>query len=185
MRAEARAAALPVAAKPDSHEICFVPGNDYTRFIEAYYAERGEPMPAVAGAVRDRDGRVLARHGGVHGFTIGQRKGLGVAAGRPLYVLHLEPATGAVTVGEDADLFRASATVSGVNWVSLAAPYEPVRAEVQIRYRHRAAPATLVPAADGRVRLEFDQPQRAITPGQAAVFYRGDLVLGGGWLDRD
>lgn len=183
VRAEARAAGLPVAAKPDSHEICFVPGNDYAQFIEAYYAERGEPVPAAAGDVRDREGRVLARHSGVHGFTIGQRKGLGVAAGRPLYVLQLEPVTGTVTVGEDAELFRATATVSGLNWVSLAAPHEPLRAEVQIRYRHRAAPATLVPLPDGRVRLEFDEPQRAITPGQAAVFYHGDLVLGGGWLD--
>ncbi len=185
VRERARAVGLPVAAKPDSHEICFVPGNDYARFIEAYYVERGEPVPAGAGPVVDIAGRVRARHDGIQHFTVGQRKGLGVAAGRPLYVLHLEPATGTVTVGEEAELFRATAMVSRVNWVSLAPPDAPLRAEVKIRYRHQPAPATITPLADGRVRLEFDAPQRAITPGQAAVFYRGDLVLGGGWIDRE
>lgn len=192
VRERARAAGLPVADKPDSHEICFVPGNDYTRFIEAYYAERGQPMPAGAGRVVDTDGRVLAQHNGVHHFTVGQRKGLGVAAGRPLYVQHLEPATGTVVVGEEDELFGAAAVVSRVNWVSLApenAPPDapgtaPIRAEVKIRYRHQPAPATITPLADGRARVEFDAPQRAITPGQAAVFYRGDLLLGGGWIDR-
>ena len=98
-------------------------------------------------------------------------------------MLHLEPASGTVTVGDEAELLRTRATVSRLNWVSLAPLREPLRAEVQIRYRHKPAPATLLPLPEGRVRLEFDQPQRAVTPGQAAVFYRGDLLLGGGWLD--
>jgi len=184
VRERARAAGLPVADKPDSHEICFVPGNDYSRFISAYLAERGEPAPAGAGRVVDREGRELARHGGVQHFTVGQRKGLGVAAGRPLYVLRLEPESGTVVVGEDDELLGATAMLSRVNWVSLAPPAAPIRAEVKIRYRHQPAPATITPLDDGRARVEFDAPQRAITPGQAAVFYRGDLVLGGGWIDR-
>ncbi len=183
VREQARTAGLPVAAKPDSHEICFVPGNDYTKFIEAYSAERGAPLPAAAGKIVDTEGRVLAQHRGVHGFTVGQRKGLGVAAGRPLYVLRLEPATGTVTVGGPEELLRNTAVVSRVNWVSVAPPAGSVRAEVKIRYRHQPAPALVAPLGDGRVRVEFDAPQRAVTPGQAAVFYRGDVLLGGGWID--
>ena len=185
VRQHARVAGLPVADKPDSHEICFVPGNDYTRFIEAYFAERGQSVPAGPGTVLDSQGRLLGQHNGIQRFTVGQRKGLGVAAGRPLYVLHIEPATAEVTVGEDAALFGATALVSRVNWVSTASPDGPVRAEVKIRHRHQAAPATLTPLGEDRARVEFDTPQRAITPGQAAVFYRGDLLLGGGWIDSE
>ncbi len=184
VRERALAAGLPVADKPDSHEICFVPGNDYTRFIEAYFAERGEPVPAAAGRVVDTAGTVLGEHRGVHGFTVGQRKGLGVAVGRPLYVLHLEPAAGTVTVGDDRELLRSSATLSRVNWVSMGCPDGAIRAEVKIRYRHQPAAATVTPLGDSQARVEFDAPQRAVTPGQAAVFYRGDLVLGGGWIDE-
>ena len=183
VRERARGAGLPVADKPDSHEICFVPGNDYRRFIEAYFAERGQPVPAAPGPVVDSQGRRLGQHNGIQRFTVGQRKGLGVAAGRPLYVLHIEPATAEVTVGEDAELFGTTALVSRLNWVSLASPDGPVRAEVKIRYRHQAAPATVTPLDDDRARVEFDVPQRAVTPGQAAVFYRDDLLLGGGWID--
>lgn len=184
VRERALAAGLPVAAKPDSTEICFVPGNDYGRFIEAYFAEQGEPAPARPGPVLDKTGRVLGEHGGIQNFTVGQRKGLGVAVGRPLYVLDIDPKSSTVTVGDDPELFGKTAAVSGVNWVSIAPPAVPIRAEVKIRYRHQAAPATIMPLDDNGARVEFDAPQRAITPGQAAVFYDGDLLLGGGWIDR-
>ena len=184
VRERARAAGLPVSDKPDSHEICFVPGNDYARFIEAWFAEHGEAVPAAAGDIRDAAGRTLGRHAGVHNFTVGQRKGLGVSAGRPLYVLHVEPASATVTVGDDDHLFGSAAEAGGVNWVSIAPPKAAVRASVKIRYRHLAAPASITPLAEDRVRVEFDEPQRAITPGQAAVFYDGDLLLGGGWIAR-
>ncbi len=183
VREKARDFGLPVAAKRDSHEICFVPGNDYSRFIDAYFAERGEPVPARRGAVVDTAGRELAGHDGIHNFTVGQRKGLGIAAGRPLYVLQVHPDSATVTVGDDAELFGQTAELSKLNWVSLAEPPAPIRAEVKIRYRHQAAPATVTPLSSGGARVEFDSPQRAITPGQAAVFYQGDLLLGGGWID--
>ncbi len=189
VRELARGFGLPVAEKPDSHEICFVPGNDYTRFIEAYHAEHGEPLPVTEGELVDTSGRVLGRHAGVEHFTIGQRKGLGVAAGRPLYVLDIEPAAGGrVTLGEDGELWSTTAVVERVNWIAFTSPTEPLRAEVKIRYRHAPAPATVTPLDGGRARVQFDAPQRAITPGQAAVFYRGlaggdgTLVLGGGWI---
>ena len=185
VRQRARDAGLPVADKPDSHEVCFVPGNDHARFIEAYSAERGQPLPAAPGPVVDSQGRLLGQHNGIQRFTVGQRKGLGVAAGRPLYVLHIEPATATVTVGEETELFGTRALVSRVNWVSLALPDAPVRAEVRIRYRHPPAPATVTPLGKDRARVDFDDPQRAISPGQGAVFYRGDLLLGGGWIDRE
>ena len=180
VRERARAAGLPVADKPDSTEICFVPGGDYNRFIEAYYAERGEAVPSRPGEVVDAAGRVLGRHPGLHRFTIGQRKGLGLAAPHPLYVLQVEPDSGRLTVGQDAELFSATALVSRVNWVSIAPPGSPIRAQARIRYRHQPASATLTPLDAGRVRLEFDRPQRAITPGQSVVLYEGDLVIGGG-----
>jgi tRNA-specific 2-thiouridylase len=182
VRERARAAGLPVAAKPDSNEICFVPGNDYTRFIEAYFAEQGEEVPAVAGPVVDRGGRVLAGHPGIHHFTVGQRKRLGVAVGRPLYVLSLDAATNTVVVGDNQDLLGKTALASAVNWVSIEPPSGPLRAEAKIRYKHQAAPATITPLGEDRVRIDFDAPQRAITPGQAAVFYDGELLLGGGWI---
>jgi tRNA-specific 2-thiouridylase len=185
VRERARAAGLPVAAKRDSQEICFVPGDDYARFIDAYFAGRGEAVPSIRGRVRDSGGHELGAHGGIHRFTVGQRKGLGVAAGRPLYVLGVDPRTGDVTVGEDAELYRREALVAGVNWVSIAPPAGPLRGQVQIRYKHEAASATVTPLDDGRARLEFDQPQRAITPGQSAVFYDGELLLGGGWIEKD
>jgi tRNA-specific 2-thiouridylase len=184
VRERARAAGLPVAAKPDSNEICFVPGNDYVRFIAAYFAEQGQAVPARPGPVVDGAGRVLGEHPGIQNFTVGQRKGLGLAVGHPLYVLRVDPETATVTVGEDAELFAKTASVAGVNWVSIAPPRAPIRAEVKIRYKHRAAPAAVTPLDDGQVRVQFDSPQRAITPGQAAVFYDGDLLLGGGWIQR-
>jgi tRNA-specific 2-thiouridylase len=184
VRELARELGLDVAEKSDSQEICFVPNGDYAAFIEAWFRERGVATPGAPGEVVTADGRVLGRHEGVHNFTVGQRKGLGVAAGEPLYVIATDPATRRVVVGRDRDLLRQRLSASRVNWVSIAPPAAPLRAEVKIRNKHAAAPATIHPGADAsRVEIEFDQPQRAVTPGQAAVMYSGDLVLGGGWID--
>jgi tRNA-uridine 2-sulfurtransferase len=183
VRSIARAAKLPVAEKPDSQEICFVPSGSYVRFIEAYLGEQGSTLPEEAGEIVATNGEVLGRHSGVHNFTIGQRKGLGLAAGRPLYVVAIDRASRRVVVGEDAELRSAECEVRDINWISLAALIEPTRAMVKIRHRHEPAAARLTPSADpARARLVFDEPQRAITPGQAAVFYVEETVLGGGWI---
>lgn len=183
VRELARELGLPVAEKPDSQEICFVPNGDYAAFIDAYFEEQGIPRAATRGEIVDTAGRVVGEHGGVHHFTVGQRRGLGVAAGEPLYVIATEPAAQRVIVGRGGDLLRARMMVKDVNWVSMAPVAAPVAAEVKIRNKHAAAAATLYPAADaGAVEVRFVEPQRAVTPGQAAVFYDGDLVLGGGWI---
>ena len=178
---------LPVAAKPDSQEICFIPDHDYAAFVT-----RNAPAAAAGGSIRDESGQVLGRHGGIHRFTVGQRKGLGLSASstsstglarKPLYVLALKPDTRDVIVGPKASLERTQLTASGVNWIDTA-PDGPRRASVQIRHRHQAAPATVRSTGDGHAEVVFDTPQVAITPGQAAVFYDGDVVLGGGWIDN-
>ena len=177
VREIARARGLQVADKRDSQEICFVTGGDYAAVVE-----RAAPSPS-GGDVVDREGRVLGRHAGIHHFTIGQRKGLNLSAGVPLYVVEMSSATGRVTVGPREALERRSLGASRVNWVSGEAPAEARRLRVQIRSRHQAAPAVVTPEADGRARVLFDEPQAAITPGQAAVFYAGDEVVGGGWIE--
>lgn len=182
VRELARRYNLPVSEKPDSHEICFVPGDDYKAFIDAYQTEQGLPLPSHDGEMVDSTGKVVGRHTGIHNFTVGQRKGLGVTSPNPLYVLQTDPAENRVTIGPESELWSATARVRDVNWIAFDAPSQPVRAEVRIRYRHTPAPATVTALPDGRAEVAFDAPQRAITPGQAAVFYRGDLVLGGGWL---
>jgi len=174
---------LPVAEKHDSQEICFVPGGDYANFIKAYLAEQGRELPDGTGEIVDTAGRVVGEHAGTHRFTVGQRRGLGVAAGEPLYVISTDPSTRRVQVGRDRELMRDSLIASGVNWLSIASPTEAREAQVKIRNKHAPAVATLVPTGDPeRVEVRFRQPQRAVTPGQAAVFYNGDLVLGGGWI---
>jgi len=179
----ARARRLPVADKPESQEICFVPSGNYVRFLEAYLAEQGRELPSAAGEIVTADGRVVGTHAGLHRFTIGQRRGLGIALGKPLYVVALDRVGNRVIVGEEHELYRPTAEVGEVNWVSIALPSTPIRALVKIRNKHTAAPATLHPNGDGTsARIEFDEPQRALTPGQAAVFYREALLLGGGWL---
>jgi tRNA-specific 2-thiouridylase len=182
VRGIARRAALPVAEKAESQEICFVPAGNYVRFIEAYLGERGESLPDQEGDLVTTTGKVIGRHRGVHHYTVGQRRGLGVAAGRPLYVVELDTVSNRVVVGDDAELRAAVCEVRDVNWIPFATLEKPVRATVKIRHRHDPAPATIVPTDPTSVRLEFDVPQRAITPGQAAVFYSGELVLGGGWI---
>jgi tRNA-specific 2-thiouridylase len=142
------------------------------------------PAEPARGEIVSTDGRTLGEHGGVHHFTVGQRKGLGIATGEPLYVIATDPQSQRVTVGHNDELLRASLTARDVNWVSIPGLQAPMRAQVKIRNRHLAAAATLNPAAElARVEVRFDEPQRAITPGQAAVFYDEDLVLGGGWIE--
>jgi tRNA-uridine 2-sulfurtransferase len=177
---------LPVAEKPDSQEICFVPNGDYAAFIEAYLKEQGIEPDIAAGEIVNRDGKSLGRHEGVHHFTVGQRRGLNVAAGEPLYVIQTKPDTRQVIVGTNEDLLRKRFHVAQVNWISIAPPTEPVAADVRIRNRHQPAAATLFPTSDPSIaEVEFNVPQRAVTPGQAAVFYQGELVLGGGWIERE
>jgi tRNA-specific 2-thiouridylase len=182
VRGIARRAALPVAEKPESQEICFVPSGNYVKFIDAYLGESGESAPEEEGELVTTNGEVIGRHRGVHRYTLGQRKGLGVAAGRPLYVVELDRASNRVIVGDDADLRSDVCEVSGINWISFARLEAPIRAAVKIRHRHDPAAAVIEPVDGARARVTFDDPQRAITPGQAAVFYVGDTVLGGGWI---
>jgi tRNA-specific 2-thiouridylase len=176
VREEARRMGLTVAEKHDSQEICFVAAGEHPEFVG-----RRADMPS--GAIRDRDGRVLGRHEGVHRFTIGQRKGLGLSTGIPLYVVDINAESAEVTVGPREALERATLTASRVNWISGETPSASVRAHARIRYRHKEARATIVPLADDRAEVVFDEPQSAITPGQAVVFFDGDDVLGGGWID--
>ena len=184
VRELARDLDLAVAAKGESQEICFVPNGDYAAFLDAYLMERGQELPPGRGAIVTTTGRALGVHEGVHHFTVGQRRGLGIATGEPLYVIATDPQTRRVVVGGSGELLCSRALVKDVNWISLAGPREPVRAEVKIRNKHTAAAAWILAAAEqNRVEVRFDEPQRAITPGQAAVFYRDDLVLGGGWIE--
>ncbi|MBM3763651.1 MAG: tRNA 2-thiouridine(34) synthase MnmA [Acidobacteria bacterium] len=176
---------LPVAEKPDSQEICFVPNGDYAAFIEAYFKEQGITTDVTSGDIVDRDGKKLGKHEGVHHFTVGQRRGLNVAVGEPLYVIETNPATRQVTVGSGDALMKKQFRVGEVNWISLASPTESVRAEVRIRNRHQPAWATIRPVGLTEAEVEFDVPQRAVTPGQGAVFYQGDVVAGGGWIERE
>jgi tRNA-specific 2-thiouridylase len=179
VRQLARELGLAVADKGESFEICFVPNGDYAAFMDAYLKQKGDAAPQVHGNIVTRDGRKLGEHAGVHHFTVGQRKGLGIATGEPLYVIATDPQSQQVTVGRNDELLRASLTARDVNWVSIGPLQAPVRAAVKIRNRHAAADATLYPTTDpGRVEVRFDEPQRAVTPGQAAVFYDGDVVLG-------
>jgi tRNA-uridine 2-sulfurtransferase len=191
VRARARKVNLPVAEKPESMELCFVPNGNYVQFIHAYANERAIPVSQSEGEIATESGEVIGRHSGVHNFTIGQRKGLGLATargvkkeavGKPLYVLSIDAARNRVVVGDDAALRASSFEVEHVNWVSINRPSLPIRAEVKIRHKHELAPARIEALDDSRARITFDVPQRAITPGQAAVFYDGEVVLGGGWI---
>jgi len=178
VRSVARRLGLPVADKPDSQEICFVPDGDYAAFIE-----RKTGNLESGGAIVSQSGDVLGRHSGVHRFTVGQRKGLGIAAAQPLYVLQLRPAEKTVVVGRRPELERTRLTASQVNWIAGAPPDGPVRVTAQIRHRHQPAAGTVRALDDNRASMEFDSPVTAITPGQAVVFYDGDVVLGGGWIE--
>ena len=200
VRELARRLRLPVAEKPESQEICFVPSGNYTKFIQAYRREMPvaralegtrttereiEDSPDAGketGELVTTSGDVVGTHSGVHHFTVGQRRGLGIAAPRPLYVLQIDADTRRVLVGEEKELWRNGLAARDVNWIAWPSLDQPIEAMVKIRYRHEPAPARIEPAGSAGVRVRFQEPQRAITPGQAAVFYRGDEVLGGGWI---
>lgn len=175
VRALASEAALPVANKGDSMEVCFIEDDDHAAFIERYTGEQDRP-----GSFIDANGQVLGQHQGITRYTIGQRKGLGIALGRPMYVTALDAAANTVTLGEEGSQMAASLTAERLNFVSIAPPEAPLRVQAKIRYQAAPAPAALFPCADGTARVAFDTPQRSITPGQSVVFYEGDLLLGGG-----
>jgi tRNA-specific 2-thiouridylase len=200
VRELARQHHLTIAEKPDSQEICFVPGGDYKRFLEAYLVEQGDNpgRDAIAGEMVGRemlsgemvggemvttDGKVIGQHAGVHNFTVGQRKGLGVATGSPLYVIQIKNDTRQVVVGKDEELYSRTLSTHRVNLISTAELREPMRVAVKIRHKHQPAPAMIESTGPDQIQVTFDQPQRAITPGQGAVFYDGDIVVGGGWIE--
>ena len=161
-----------------------MPNGDYARFIELYVERKGSDRDESSGEIVSEAGQVLGEHNGIHHYTIGQRRGLGVATGRPMYVVKIEPAGRRVVVGEGQALLRKQFRVGGVNWIAVEDLHEPIRVEVKIRHQFKPAWAEVRPTSDGqRVDVEFDEPQRAVTPGQAAVFYDGDLVVGGGWIE--
>jgi tRNA-specific 2-thiouridylase len=182
VREMARACGLALAEKRDSQEICFVPGGDYKKFLDAYLGEQGEALPDTAGELVSTDGRVIGEHSGIHNFTVGQRKGLGVSTGSPLYVIQIKGDARQVVVGSQEDLYSRTLWTQRVNLVAVDDLRGPMRVSVKIRHRHEAAPATITKSGADRILVEFDQAQRAITPGQAAVFYDGDIVVGGGWI---
>jgi tRNA-specific 2-thiouridylase len=182
VREVARKYGLALAEKPDSQEICFIPGGDYKQFLAAYLEEQGERVPEAAGELIASNGEVLGRHQGISNFTVGQRKGLGVSSPSALYVLQIDPASHRVTVGADEELATRTLRARRLNWISIAGLTGAMRVRVKIRHRHEPAWATLEPAGLDEVVATFDEPQRAVTPGQSAVFYDGDEVVGGGWI---
>ena len=198
VREIARGADLYTADKQESQEICFVPDGKYSEFIDRYLDHEGRADETPGGGeIVNAAGAVVGSHTGIHRYTIGQRRGLGIAHEKPLYVVQIERAKNQIIVGEADELEQVEFIAKGVNWVAFNEPGEPVRAEVKVRYRHEPAPATIYPLdpsafdaenrADRSVRtpyarIVFDEPQRAITPGQATIFYRGDEVVGGGWI---
>ncbi len=188
VRAIARRIGLPVADKPDSQEICFIPDGDYAAFIERHINDvtglRGDPLPRQ-GHIIDTAGRILGTHAGIHHYTIGQRRGLGIAHPNPLYVLELHPESNTVVVGERACLGRKHCRIERTNWISIPNLTQSMRVQAKIRSRHPAAPATITPVDGEYVEVLFDSPQDAITPGQACVFYQEDIVVGGGWIIRE
>ncbi len=182
VRERAHALGLASANKPDSQEICFIPGGDYKKFIDAYLEEQGEALPDSSGELVTVGGASKGQHEGVHNFTVGQRKGLGLASPSPLYVISIDRESKKVTIGAEAELMRESLRAQRLNWISIAELSGEMRAQVKIRHRHQPAWATLRKTGEDEVEARFDEPVRAVTPGQAAVFYDGDEVVGGGWI---
>jgi tRNA-uridine 2-sulfurtransferase len=188
VREAAREAGLYTADKKESQEICFVPDGKYSEFIDRYleHENRRDELPD-AGEIVTTAGEMVGAHTGIHRYTVGQRRGLGVSHEKPLYVVQIERAKNQIIVGEEEELERTELVAKGVNWIAFDDPASPVRAGVKIRYKHDPAPATLYPLEDSRVRILFDEPQRAVTPGQATIFYdleTGDEVVGGGWISK-
>ena len=182
VREIARQSKLALADKPDSQEICFIPGGDYKQFIQNYLEEQGETVPDSAGELVTTAGAPLGHHEGIHNFTIGQRKGLGVTSPNPLYVLQIDSASNRVTVGPESELNTRSFRTRRNNWISIAGLDAPMRVQARIRHSQSPAPALISPDGDDAVLVTFDEPQRAVTPGHSAVFYDGDEVVGGGWI---
>jgi len=182
VREIARRHGLALAEKPDSQEICFIPGGDYKQFLTAYLEEQGRQLPGTSGDLVASTGEVMGHHDGIFNFTVGQRKGLGVSSPSPLYVLNIDPASHRVTVGADEELALRTLRARDLNWISIPSLSGPMRVRIKIRHRHEPAWAMLSPANADEVIATFDEPQRAVTPGQSAVFYDGDEVVGGGWI---
>jgi tRNA-specific 2-thiouridylase len=190
VRDMARRLAVPVAEKPESQEICFVPSGSYVRFIESYLKEQGTAGGSDDGGMKlgesgeivTTSGEVLGRHNGLHNYTVGQRSGLGIAVGRPIYVVALNREKNRLIVGDDAELRSSICEVRNINWIRFEVPDEAIHAHVRIRNRHQPAEAEITALTPTTARVTFTEPQRAITPGQAAVFYAGEQVLGGGWI---
>jgi tRNA-uridine 2-sulfurtransferase len=178
---------LTVADKPESQEICFVPDGDYAAFIERHSETAGFSPSAFPahGNIVDREGRIMGTHLGIHHFTIGQRRGLGIAYKEPLYVLELRPEDNTVVVGERSQLGQCQCRIVRTNWIAIPSLESPIRVQAKIRSRHTAAPATITPLENGNVEVVFDDPQSAISPGQACVFYQAEKVIGGGWISRN
>ena len=182
VRELARGYGLALAEKPDSQEICFVPGGDYKNFLDAYLEEKGESLPDTAGELVTTTGEVIGEHSGIHKFTVGQRKGLGVATGSPLYVIQLKGDARQIVVGSQDELYSRTLRAHRVNLISLDDLRQPMRVSVKIRHKHQPAAATIEKISEDEILVTFDEPQRAVTPGQAAVFYDEDIVVGGGWI---
>lgn len=179
IRMLARRFGLPVANKADSQEVCFIPDGNITGFIQ-----RRQRTPSPKGPIIDREGKILGFHEGIIGYTIGQRKGLGIAVGRPVYVTKIDADTNTIVIGDESDLYHKRFTASDPHWISVTGISKPIRVKVRIRYRHRPAWASVKPIGKQKVQIEFERPQRAITPGQLAVFYDGDIVVGSAWIDE-
>ena len=192
----AEQAVLPTAQKPESQEICFIPDGNYSRFIDRYLEEqKTNPLPLVQieslkkpqepkpGAIVTTEGKILGQHTGIHRYTVGQRKGIGISAPEPLYVVKVDAEKNQVVVGSPDHLLKREMIVARPNWIAIAELTAPVRVSVKIRSRAEEAMATIAPHEDGKVLVTFDELQRAITPGQATVFYDNELVVGGGWIE--
>lgn len=182
VREIAEAAGLPTAQKPESQEICFIPDGNYSRFIERYLEEEKTATALTSGEIVSTSGEVIGTHAGIHRYTVGQRKGLGISAPQPIYVVQIDAEKNRVVVGNSDDLLKREMVVRRVNWIAIDDLPAPLRVTVKIRSRAEESPATLTKNEDGSVSVGFDEAQRAVTPGQAAVFYDGDLVVGGGWI---
>ncbi len=178
VRKTAERLGLPVAQKAESQEICFVPDRNYPKFLKERIPQAFRPGPIL-----DLQNRVIGKHEGIIHFTVGQRKGLGIAAPQPLYVISIDPGKNAIVVGNNEDLYRSCFRASSLNWIAMGNLAKSMAVQARIRYKHGEAKATIFPADSGRVRVEFEKPQRAVTPGQAVVFYDGDTVIGGGIID--
>jgi tRNA-specific 2-thiouridylase len=169
---------LPAPSRPESQDICFIPDNNYPRFLKERLPEAARPGPIL-----DRGGNILGEHRGILFYTVGQRRNLGIAASEPQYVIGIDPEKNAIVVGGRQEIYRRELTASRLNWIAMDKPSEPIALSARVRQRHREVSATITLTADDGVRVIFEQPQPAITPGQSVVFYQGDTVIGGGIID--